>query len=57
MTRLISEYRLIEVACCWDNDWWLEWRVELFLLYKMYRVAEVVEDAFDVEVVFDLLEI
>ncbi len=56
MTRLISEYRPTELACCWDNDWRPEWRVELLPSYKTHRVAEVVEDAPDVEVVPDPLE-
>jgi 5'-3' exonuclease len=57
MTRLISEYRPTEVACCWDNDWRPEWRVELLPSYKTHRVAEAVDDAPDVEVVPDPLEI
>src|SRR5215510_13769626 len=56
MTRLISEYRPTEVACCWDNDWRPEWRVELLPSYKTHRVAQAVEDAPDVEVVPDPLE-
>jgi 5'-3' exonuclease len=56
MTRLISEYRPTEVACCWDNDWRPEWRVELLPSYKTHRVAEAVQDAPDVEVVPDPLE-
>src|ERR671915_2518381 len=56
MTRLIGEYHPTELACCWDNDWRPDWRVELLPTYKTHRVEYVVADAPDVEEVPDPLE-
>ena len=56
MSRLISEYRPTHLACCWDNDWRPQWRVDLIPSYKSHRVEYVVPGAPDVEVVPDPLE-
>jgi 5'-3' exonuclease len=38
ITRLVGEYRPTHLACCWDNDWRPQWRVELIASYKAHRV-------------------
>jgi 5'-3' exonuclease len=38
ITRLVSEYRPTHLACCWDNDWRPQWRVDLLPSYKAHRV-------------------
>jgi 5'-3' exonuclease len=38
ITRLVSEYRPSHLACCWDNDWRPQWRVDLLASYKAHRV-------------------
>src|SRR5512139_603547 len=38
ITRLVSEYRPSHLACCWDNDWRPQWRVDLLPSYKAHRV-------------------
>lgn len=40
IARLVEEYRPGELACCWDNDWRPQWRVDLIPSYKAHRVAE-----------------
>jgi 5'-3' exonuclease len=57
MSRLIADYRPTHLACCWDNDWRPQWRVDLIPSYKSHRVEYVVTGAPDVEVVPDPLEI
>ena len=57
ITRLVGEYRPTHLACCWDNDWRPQWRVDLIGSYKAHRVEYVVADAPDVEVVPDPLEV
>jgi 5'-3' exonuclease len=42
IARLTTEYRPTHLACCWDNDWRPDWRVELIPSYKAHRVAETV---------------
>jgi 5'-3' exonuclease len=56
ITRLVTDYRPTHLACCWDNDWRPQWRVELIPSYKAHRVEYVVAGAPDVEVVPDPLE-
>jgi 5'-3' exonuclease len=56
MSRLVAEYRPTHLACCWDNDWRPQWRVDLIPSYKSHRVEYVVPGAADVEVVPDPLE-
>jgi 5'-3' exonuclease len=57
MTRLVSEYRPSHLACCWDNDWRPQWRVDLVPSYKAHRVEYVVQGGPDVEEVPDPLEV
>ncbi|MEP7092243.1 MAG: 5'-3' exonuclease H3TH domain-containing protein, partial [Nocardioidaceae bacterium] len=44
-------------ACCWDNDWRPQWRVDLIPSYKSHRVEYVVPGATAVEDVPDPLEV
>jgi 5'-3' exonuclease len=57
MSRLIGDYRPTHLACCWDNDWRPQWRVDLIPSYKAHRVEYVVTDGPDVEEVPDPLEV
>ena len=56
ISRLVSDYRPTHLACCWDNDWRPQWRVELIPSYKAHRVEYVVPGGPDVEEVPDPLE-
>lgn len=56
VNRLVSDYRPTHLACCWDNDWRPQWRVDLIPSYKTHRVQLVVPDAPDLEVVPDPLQ-
>ena len=57
IARLVTDYRPTHLACCWDNDWRPQWRVDLLPSYKAHRVEYVVPGAApDVEVVPDPLE-
>ncbi|MGH3413588.1 MAG: 5'-3' exonuclease [Marmoricola sp.] len=56
ITRLVEEYRPSHLACCWDNDWRPQWRVDLIPSYKAHRVVREVPGATDVEEVPDPLE-
>lgn len=56
VARLVGEYEPTHLACCWDNDWRPQWRVDLLPSYKAHRVVEEVPgDAPDVEEVPDPL--
>ncbi|WP_207454411.1 5'-3' exonuclease [Herbiconiux sp. SYSU D00978] len=55
ITRLVVDYRPVELIACWDDDWRPQWRVDLVPSYKTHRLAEVVETGPDVEVVPDPL--
>ncbi len=57
ISRLVTDYRPTHLACCWDNDWRPQWRVDLIPSYKSHRVEYVVPGAPDVEVVPDPLEV
>jgi 5'-3' exonuclease len=39
ITRLVGEHHPTHLACCWDNDWRPQWRVDLIPSYKSHRVA------------------
>ena len=39
ITRLVGDYRPTHLACCWDNDWRPQWRVDLLPSYKAHRVV------------------
>lgn len=56
ISRLATDYRPTHLVACWDDDWRPQWRVDLIPTYKSHRVAEVMADAPDVEVVPDALE-
>src|SRR3978361_570534 len=57
ISRLVDEYRPTPLACCWDNDWRPQWRVDLIPSYKTHRVeAPRPGDDPDIEVVPDPLE-
>ncbi len=57
IARLVTDYRPTHLACCWDDDWRPQWRVDLIPSYKAHRVEYVVPGAPDVEVVPDPLEV
>ncbi|QNN55183.1 5'-3' exonuclease [Nocardioides mesophilus] len=56
IARLVTDYRPTHLACCWDNDWRPNWRVELIPSYKAHRVEREVPGGSDVEEVPDPLE-
>jgi 5'-3' exonuclease len=56
ISRLAADNRPTHLACCWDNDWRPQWRVDLIPSYKAHRVEYVVAGAPDVEEVPDPLE-
>ena len=56
ISRMVSEYQPTHLACCWDNDWRPQWRVDLIPSYKSHRVEYVVQSGPDVEDVPDPLE-
>jgi 5'-3' exonuclease len=56
ISRLVGDYRPTHLACCWDNDWRPQWRVDLIPSYKAHRVEYVVPGGPDVEEVPDPLE-
>jgi 5'-3' exonuclease len=39
ISRLVGTYSPSHLACCWDNDWRPQWRVDLIPSYKAHRVA------------------
>ncbi len=56
LSRLVGEYRPTHLACCWDNDWRPQWRVELLPSYKAHRVEKEMPGDGYVEEVPDPLE-
>jgi 5'-3' exonuclease len=57
ISRLVGEYQPTHLACCWDNDWRPQWRVDLLPSYKAHRVvAEIPGPAPDIEEVPDPLQ-
>ena len=57
ISRLVGEYQPTHLACCWDNDWRPQWRVDLLPSYKAHRVvAEISGPAPDIEEVPDPLQ-
>jgi 5'-3' exonuclease len=40
ISRLLTTYSPSHLACCWDNDWRPQWRVDLIPSYKAHRVAK-----------------
>ena len=62
IARLVTDYQPTHLACCWDNDWRPQWRVDLLPSYKAHRVeapapAGAAGDAHYVEEVPDPLEV
>ncbi|MGN6252080.1 MAG: 5'-3' exonuclease [Marmoricola sp.] len=58
IARLVGDYRPTHLACCWDDDWRPQWRVDLIGSYKAHRVVEErAGDAADVEEVPDPLQV
>jgi 5'-3' exonuclease len=55
IARLVGDYQPTHLACCWDNDWRPQWRVDLLPTYKAHRVAREVPGGRDVEEVPDPL--
>lgn len=39
IARFVTDYSPTHLACCWDNDWRPQWRVDLLPSYKTHRVA------------------
>ena len=42
ISRLVGEYDPTHLACCWDDDWRPQWRVDLVPSYKAHRVERAV---------------
>lgn len=57
ISRLTDEYRPTHLACCWDDDWRPQWRVDLLPSYKAHRVVEERTADPDVEEVPDPLQL
>jgi 5'-3' exonuclease len=49
IARLVTDHQPTHLACCWDNDWRPQWRVDLVPTYKLHRVVEEVPGGSDVE--------
>jgi 5'-3' exonuclease len=56
IARLVADYRPSHLACCWDNDWRPQWRVDLIPSYKAHRVERQVPGDGYVEEVPDPLQ-
>ena len=57
ISRLVGEYDPTHLACCWDDDWRPQWRVDLIPSYKSHRVVTAIPGPRpDVEEVPDPLE-
>jgi len=57
IARLVADYQPTHLACCWDNDWRPQWRVDLLPSYKAHRVVvEIPGPRPDIEEVPDPLE-
>jgi 5'-3' exonuclease len=57
IARLVSDHQPTHLACCWDNDWRPQWRVDLVPTYKLHRVVEEVPGGADVEETPDPLQV
>ena len=57
IARLVTDHKPTHLACCWDNDWRPQWRVDLVPTYKLHRVVEEVPGGSDIEVTPDLLQV
>ena len=54
--RLVSVHHPTHLACCWDEDWRPQWRVDLLPTYKAHRVLQAQSDGTDVEQTPDALD-
>jgi 5'-3' exonuclease len=57
IARLVTDHQPTHLACCWDNDWRPQWRVDLVPTYKLHRVVEEVPGGSDIEVTPDPLQV
>jgi 5'-3' exonuclease len=57
ISRLVEEYEPTHLACCWDNDWRPQWRVDLIPSYKAHRVEAEIPGGSDIEEVPDPLQV
>jgi len=58
ISRLVGGYDPTHLACCWDDDWRPQWRVDLIASYKAHRVVQARPGSNpDVEEVPDPLEV
>ncbi|MGN6783322.1 MAG: 5'-3' exonuclease [Marmoricola sp.] len=57
IARLVADYSPTHLACCWDEDWRPQWRVDLLPTYKAHRVVAEVADRPDAEEVPDPLAV
>jgi 5'-3' exonuclease len=57
VARLVAEHSPTHLACCWDNDWRPQWRVNLLPSYKAHRVVAENPGGVDVEVTPDPLSV
>ena len=58
ISRLVGDYDPSQLACCWDDDWRPQWRVDLIPSYKAHRVVQARPGSNpDVEEVPDPLEV
>jgi len=57
IARLVTDHKPTHLACCWDNDWRPQWRVDLVPTYKLHRVVEEVPGGSDIEVTPDPLQV
>src|SRR5919198_3617027 len=48
LTRLIADLHPTQLACCMDDDWRPQWRVDLVDSYKTHRVATEGDESDDV---------
>jgi 5'-3' exonuclease len=55
IARLVTDFTPTRLVACWDDDWRPQWRVDLIPSYKAHRVAELVDDGPDIELVPELL--
>lgn len=57
IARLSEQYQPTHLACCWDNDWRPQWRVDLIPTYKEHRVVGVRPDGRAAEEVPEALSV
>jgi 5'-3' exonuclease len=49
IARLTEQYSPTHLACCWDEDWRPQWRVDLIPSYKAHRVRAAIAGGVDIE--------